>query len=148
MLQISKSTLTGLSFFSCRELFDITNSHPLPPASYGCVQLTVLDSDTLSDDTLGTLEIDLTRQVYAEDFKDIRRGVAFEVKNGDNVVGKVCACVLCVCVSLSVYVSVRMSLSCSSCMYVCMQYVYCSHALPTCNFFQVCLALVDTQTRT
>ena len=52
--------------------------------------VSVNDSDALSDDVLGTREIDLTRQVYAEDLETIRRGIPFDfVSENGAVVGRV-----------------------------------------------------------
>ena len=53
------------------------------------MKVEVMDSDTLSDDLLGVTEVDLTKVSYAEDLTDIKRGIAFECKQGDKVVGKV-----------------------------------------------------------
>ena len=52
--------------------------------------ISVCDSDTLSrDDVLGTREIDLTRQVYAEDMETIKRGMPFDFVSEGAVIGRV-----------------------------------------------------------
>ena len=52
--------------------------------------MSVCDSDALSrDDVLGTLEIDLTRQVFAEDMETIRRGIPFDFVSEGAVIVRV-----------------------------------------------------------